>query len=171
MATGIRHRIYRERRRLLVVTVLAYLAGAIFYLRADASLFGLPVPVVTGAIYAGIVGPAALFFCLVMPSIRFMIEAVAVSRLAFSVFVFSVPDIGYRILASPLATAIVVVTGGFIISRIIHGRLVKPSRSGWRDRLSLSRYTTRLPAQLAAQARPWQRRFVSWIDDAQPVST
>lgn len=165
MALGLGRRIYRERKRLAVVTCLAFTAGYIFYLRTDAELWGLPIPVVTGAIYAGIVGPAALFFCLVMPSIRFMIEAVAVSRLLFSVFVFSVPDIGYRILASPFLTAFVVVTGGFVISRLIHGRITRQKVKGWRARLT--RTVTRSPAVL--EARAWQYRFVRWIDDATPV--
>ncbi|MEQ9040328.1 MAG: hypothetical protein RIE24_18435 [Silicimonas sp.] len=167
MALGIGSRIYRERRRLLFVTTMAFLAGFIFYSRAHAEIWGLPVPVVTGAIYAGVVGPTALFFCLVMPSIRFMIEAVAVSRLLFSVFVFSVPDIGYRILASPLLTAAVVVLGGIAVSRLIHGHIQKTRTNGWRDRLRPARILTRAPAQI--RARAWQRRFVGWIDDAQPL--
>lgn len=160
-------RIYRERRRLLLVTALAFLAGYIFYLRADTQLFGLPVPVVTGAIYAGIVGPTALFFCLVLPSIRFMIEAVAVSRLLFSIFVFGVPDIGYRILASPFLTAAVVVLGGIAVSRLIHGRIHKEKAPTWREKLRPARFLGRAPVRL--RARAWQHRFVGWIDDTQPL--
>ena len=167
MTRTLGRRIHCERRRILLVTALAFLAGAIFYLRADAQIWGLPVALVTGTIYAGVVGPAALFFCLVMPSIRFMIEAVAVSRLMFSLFVFSVPDIGYRVLASPLLTAFVVVTGGVLVSRLIHGRIQKPGPASWRDRLSLRRIASRQPVQVLAG--PWQRRFVGWIDDARPL--
>lgn len=168
MALGLGRRIYRERRRLLLVTTLAFLAGYIFYMRVDHEIGGVPIPLLTGAIYAGVVGPAALFFCLIMPSIRFMIEAVAVSRLLFSVFVFSAPDIGYRILASPLLTAFVVVTGGVFISRLIHGRIKKRKAADWRERLSVSRIVTRAPVQL--RGRAWQHRFVGWIDDTQPVA-
>lgn len=161
-------RIYRERRRLVLVTSLAFLAGYIFYMRAHAEIWGLPIPVVTGAIYAGVVGPTALFFCLVMPSVRFMIEAIAFSRLLFSLFVFSAPEIGYRILASPLLTAAVVVFGGIAISRVIHGRIQRTRAVGWREKLRPTRFLTRRPAQL--RARAWQHRFVSWIDDTQPVT-
>lgn len=167
MAIGLGHRIYRERRRLVFVTSLAFLAGFIFYLRAGHQVWGLPVPVVTGAIYAGVVGPTALFFCLVLPSIRFMIEAIAVSRLLFSVFVFTVPEIGYRVLASPFLTAFVVVTGGIVVSRLIHGRIQKTRATAWRERFSLSRMISRSPARL--RARAWQHRFVGWIDDTQPL--
>ena len=168
MALGLGQRIYRERRRLVLVTALAFLAGYIFYMRANAQLWGLPVPVITGAIYAGVVAPTALFFCLVLPSIRFMIEAVAISRLAFSVFVFSVPDIGYRILASPFLTAAVVVLGGIAVSRLIHGRIQKTKAKGWREKLRPARIFSRSPVQI--HARAWQHRFVGWIDDAQPLA-
>lgn len=168
MARGLRRRIYLERRRLLFVTSLAFLAGVIFYVRADAEIFGLPVPLVTGAIYAGVVGPTALFFCLVLPSVRFMIEAVAVSRLAFSVFVFSVPEIGYRILSSPFLTAFVVVTGGVLISRLLHGRIRRLRAANWRERLRPSRIVSRRPVMW--QGRAWQHRFVRWIDDDQPLA-
>lgn len=167
MAHGLGSRIYRERRRLFLVTALAFLAGYIFYMRTAADIWGLPIPVITGAIYAGVVGPTALFFCLVLPSIRFMIEAIAVSRLLFSVFVFSVPDIGYRILASPFLTALVVVLGGIAISRLIHGRIQKNRAGSWREKLRPARILTRTPARISARA--WQHRFVGWIDDTQPV--
>ena len=167
MAIGLGQRIYRERRRLVFVTSLAFIAGFIFYLRAGHQVWGLPVPVVTGAIYAGVVGPTALFFCLVLPSIRFMIEAIAVSRLLFSIFVFTVPEIGYQVLASPFLTAFVVVTGGIVVSRLIHGRIQKTRATAWRERFSLSRMISRSPARL--RARSWQHRFVGWIDDTQPL--
>lgn len=167
MGSGLGRKIYRERRRLLLVTTLAFLAGYIFYMRADAEIWGLPVPVVTGAIYAGVVAPTALFFCLVLPSIRFMIEAVAISRLAFSVFVFSLPDIGYRILASPFLTAAVVVLGGIAVSRLIHGRFRKTGARNWREKLSPARIFHRTPVRISARA--WQHRFVGWIDDDQPL--
>lgn len=167
MSLGLGQKIYRERRRLLLVTSLAFVAGYVFYLRADVQILGLPLPLVTGAIYAGVVGPTALFFCLVLPSIRFMIEAVAISRLIFSLFVFSAPDIGYRLLASPFLTALVVVTGGILVSRLIHGRIQKTRPANWREKLSPARYFRRAPAQL--HARAWQHRFVGWIDDAQPL--
>lgn len=168
MEVGLWRMIYRERRRLLLVTSLAYLAGVIFYLRSDQEIMGLHVSLVTGAIYAGIVGPTALFFCLVMPSIRFMIEAIAFSRLLFSVFVFSVPEIGYTILASPFLTASVVVLGGMAVSRVIHGRISSRKATNWRERLSLSQVLIRRPARLRASTM--QHRFVGWIDDTDPVA-
>ena len=121
MAFGLGARIYCERRRLAFVTSLAFLAGVIFYLRADHQVMGVHVSLVTGAVYAGIIGPTALFFCVVLPSIRFMIEAIAISRLGLSVFVFSLPEWGYKLLSSPMLTAAVIVLGGIAVSRLLHG--------------------------------------------------
>lgn len=168
MASGLGCRIYRERRRLLFVTSLAFLAGVIFYLRADAEVMGVHVSLITGAIYAGVIGPTTLFCCLVLPSVRFMIEAIAVSRLIFSVVVFSAPGFGYKILASPTLTAAVVVLGGVAVSRVMHGRIRELRAQGWREKLSIRRIVARTPARL--QARDWQHRFVGWIDDAAPLA-
>ena len=167
MAYGLWQRIYRERRRLAFVTTLAFLAGAIFYLRVDHQVMGVHVSIVSGAIYAGIIGPTALFFCLVLPSIRFFIEAVAISRLALSVFVFGAPEIGYQILTSPMLTAGLIVLGAAGISRILHGKIHKAKIRGWREKLHRLRQFTRTPARI--RATEWQQRYVGWIDDAVPV--
>lgn len=150
----------------MFVTFLAFLAGAIFYLRANHHVMGVHVSIVTGAIYAAVIAPTTLFFCLVLPSVRFMIEAIAVSRLIFSLFVFSLPDLGYKILASPVLTATIVVVGGIAVSRILHGRIRKSRSRDWREKFSPRRMVTRMPARI--DARHWQHRFVGWIDDTMP---
>lgn len=167
MSVHLGEKIYRERRRLLLVTSLAFLAGVIFYLRADHRIMGVHVSLITGAIYASVVGTTALFFCIVLPSMRFLIEAVAVSRLVFSVFVFSQPQVGYAILASPFLTAAIVVGGGIAISRLLHGDITTRAPGGWRTRFSRKGLFARRPALL--RATPWQHRYVGWIDDAVPV--
>lgn len=167
MAFSLKRRLYRERKRLTFVTTLAFLAGVIFYLHAEFPIAGIPFPLITGTIYAVIIGATAAFFCVVMPSIRFMIEAMAISRLMFAVFVFSFPEIGYPILFSPFAAATVVVLGGFVVSRVVHGRITKKKARTLADHFSLSRYTRREPALL--NARAWQHSFVRWIDDTSPV--
>ena len=167
MAFGLWQRIYRERRRLAFVTTLAFLAGVIFYLRVDHQVMGVHVSLVTGAIYAGVIAPIALFCCLVLPSIRFFIEAVAISRLALSVFVFSAPDIGYKVLSSPMLTAALIVLGAAGISRVLHGKIHKAKIRGWREKLHLWRQFSRTPARI--RATEWQQRYVGWIDDTVPV--
>ena len=167
MAYGLWQRIYRERRRLAFVTTLAFLAGAIFYLRVDHQVMGVHVSLITGAIYAGIIAPTALFFCLVLPSIRFFIEAVAISRLTLSVFVFGAPEIGYQILSSPMLTAALIVLGAAAISRVLHGKIHKARIHGWREKLHRWRQFSRTPARI--RATEWQQRYVGWIDDAVPV--
>ena len=76
-----------ERRRLLFVTALAFCAGALFYSHIPAGPANLPVPLITGAAYAVVVGPAALLTCVFLPAVRFMIEAI-----------FSCRATGYRAL-------------------------------------------------------------------------
>lgn len=168
MLYGLGRKIYLERRRLLFVTTLAFLAGVIFYLRDERLIMGLPVSLVTGMIYAGVIAPTALFFCLVIPSIRFMIEAIAVSRLALSLFVFGVPEVGFAILSSPSLTALIVVAGGIVVSRLLHGTIHKRKASTWREKFRPARILRRRPARIDGHG--WQHRFVGWIDDTRPVA-
>ena len=168
MISGISHAIYRERKRLLFATVLAFIAGYLFYARLDIQILGMPVAVVTGLVYAGVVAPAALLVCLFFPSIRFMIEAIAVSRLSVAWIVYSYPEVGAVILGSPLLTAVIVVGFGVAISRMLHGRLVRQTMPGLRSRMAQFRVAYRVPARVVAG--PWQQRFVGWVDDAVPIS-
>ncbi len=167
MFKGLWSSICLERRRLLFVTSLAFLAGALFYLRSDLDIQGVHASVVIGAIYALVVGLAALLVCLFLPSLRFMVEAVAVSRLLFSFFVLAQPAIGYKILAMPTLNAAIVVSGGLIISRLLHGRIVREKTSGWRDRVLPRGAFNRQPVRL--QGTLWQHRFVGWLDDTAPI--
>ena len=159
-------RFYADRRRLLFVIYAAFFAGYIMYLRADLYVGGMHVAWITGALYAGIVGVCAMLICLFLPSMRFMIEAVAISRLGLSLVVFFAPNVGVPILSNPLLTAFVVVFGGFCISRLLHGRILKTKPTTWRDRLFPQSGMQRLPARI--EAAPWQLRFVGWIDNTVP---
>ena len=67
MLPGLVFRIYLERRRLIFVAGLAFLAGFLFYLNSDLRIAGVHVAWVTGAIYAGVVGICALLVCLGKP--------------------------------------------------------------------------------------------------------
>ena len=167
MMSGLGHAIYRERKRLAFVTILAFIAGFLFYARLDVRVFGLPAGVVTGLIYAGVIAPVALLVCLFLPSLRFMIEAVAVSRLSVACIVYSFPEVGAVILGSPILTAVIVVSFAVAISRTMHGRVIREVLPGLRERISQFRDAYRVPARVIAG--PWQQRFVGWVDDAVPV--
>lgn len=159
--------IYRNRKRLVFVTTLAFLAGVIFYLRADATVHGLPIPLITGCVYAATVLVCSILVCLFLPRLRFMIEAVAVSRLMLALFVFAMPNPGYTILASPELTALIVVMGGALVSRAMHGRILKDRARGWRERILPGNLRDVGPARLRANAL--QHRIVHWLDDHAPV--
>lgn len=162
MISALGLRVYKERRRLAFVAILAFFAGVLFYLPAPIYIGGVHISLITGAIYASVVGVAAVFVCLFLPRMRFMIEAVAIARLGLAFFVLWNPGVGYQILANPLATAFVVVTGGFIISRMLHGRILSDGK-----RTPFWPTGTRQPARIAAQ--PWQHRFLTWLDDTAPL--
>ncbi len=159
--------IYRERRRLVFVAAMAFMAGFLFYLRANFYIHGVHIALITGAVYAFVVGISALLICLFLPSLRFMIEAVAVSRLLLSFFVLAAPEIGYRVLASPMLTALLVVAGGAMISRVLHGRIHRDRQPGWRGRLLPHGMFRRIPVRI--QGTPMQHRFVTWLDDTAPI--
>lgn len=107
-----------ERRRLLLVTLLAFAAGVLLYARLPAeSALGLPVPLLTGLIYAAIVGPAAVATMLIMPTLRFLMEGAAISRFVVSLAAFGLPDMAYVLVTTPLLMATVTVSGGMVVSR------------------------------------------------------
>ncbi|MEO9826729.1 MAG: hypothetical protein ABJF50_20190 [Paracoccaceae bacterium] len=167
MASGAKTVIYTERKRLGFVMGMAFLAGLLFYVRADIYIGGVHVSLITGALYALIIGACALIVCIALPSMRFMIEAVAVSRLILSLFVLVAPSIGYQILANPLITAIITVTGGIAVSRLMHGRLHRDTIKGAKGVIMPTNMFKRLP--VSVQGRPWQQRFVHWLEDTEPV--
>jgi hypothetical protein len=146
---------------------MAFLAGVVFYLRADVYIGGIHLSLITGLLYAWIIGACALVVCIALPSMRFMIEAVAVSRLILSFFVFIVPSVGYTILANPVITAFITVGGGMAVSRLMHGRIRKEARTGWKGRVWPAAMFTRLP--VVVHAGPRQQRFVNWMEDVEPL--
>lgn len=105
-------------RRVAWVTLLAFLAGTVFYLRTDVLIHGVPVPILTGLAYAAVVGPTTLAICIFWPAVSTLVECIAVSRLVVSGFVFAFPDAGNRLLANPAILACLVILGALILRRI-----------------------------------------------------
>ena len=167
MFQALRATLYRDRRRLSFVATMAFLAGFIFYLPAGLASGLLYLPLLTGAVYALVVGIVGWIVCAAFPAMRFMIEAVAVSRLALSIGFLAAPHLGRAVLANPLLTACLVVLGGMAVSRLLHGRIQRDRRAGWRALLGPANLFHRTPARLIA--RPWQHRFVGWLDDTVPI--
>lgn len=157
MSSAILACLYRERRRIALVTTLAFMAGVLFYWPSQTYLGAVHISLVTGLVYAGVVGVAAAIVCVVLPRLRFMIEAVAVSRLVLSCCVVVTPEIGPLLLANPVIMASVVVLGGAGISRVMHGQIVREPRPGFAFGPSARRDAVVLGAL-------WQRGFVDWID-------
>ncbi len=159
MSFAFRACLSRERRRLSLVTALAFLAGVLFYLPSPVYLGALHISLVTGTVYAVVVGFAAAIVCLLLPRLRFMIEAVAVSRLLISLCVLAIPELGPFLLANPVLMAGVVVAGGACVSRVMHGRIER----GMQARFAFGPTSHRA---VVSRGTPWQTRFVDWIDGA-----
>lgn len=104
----------QKRGRIAFVTVLAFFSGVVLYLRTDILILGIPLPLVTGLLYAAIIGPATIAIFAFLPALSRMIENLALSRLSVSVFVFIFPGPGDVLLASPHLMAAFVVAGGFL---------------------------------------------------------
>ncbi len=155
--SSLRALLYRERRRLILVAGLAYLAGALLYLPSQAYIGPVHISLVTGAVYAGVVGIAAIAVCAILPSMRFMMEAVAISRLLLALLVLAEPQLRAFFLGNPLIMAFVLVLGGICISRGLHGRIEKQSRS-------LFQVRTPWQQAIVRQGTDWQRSFVRWVE-------
>lgn len=155
--------LYQERRRLALVTSLAYLAGVLFYWPSHVYLAGFHISMITGTVYATVVGVAALLICALLPRLRFMMEAVAIARLILALFVVAMPELGPMVLSNPFLMALIVVLGGAGVSRLLHGRLL-------RHPLPRFAFGPKTRKSVVAVGTDWQCRFVSWVDGAAPMS-
>jgi hypothetical protein len=120
MATLAR-RIYRERRRVAVVSGLATIAGYLFYSHVTDVVAGVPVAVLAALLYGVSFGLAALIVSLLAPNFRFTMEAFAVARLLYAVSAAGIPALGAATVANPFLNAAIVVGGGLLISLAVYG--------------------------------------------------
>ena len=158
---------WRERRRLAFVGVLAFFAGYFFYARSGMVIHGWPIELITGFVYAAVIVPVAFVVCVLFPSLRFLLESVAITRLMLAMLVYTYPTLGAVVLGSPILTAMIVVSSAALLSRLfLHGRLIRIKPERWTDRLK-SIFIWR-PARIS-DPTPLQYRFVSWVDDTEPV--
>lgn len=162
MTSALKATLYRDRRRLALVTLLAFLAGALFYWPSPVYLGHFHISLLTGTVYAIVVFVAALIVCTALPRMRFMVEAVAVSRLLLSCVALTMPELGKLVLSNPFIMAVVVVAGGACISRMLHGQIQRHA-------------TTTFPFgpgtrhSVVASGTPRQQRFVAWVEGTTPL--
>ena len=160
---------WKERKRLAFVTALAFLAGFLFYARADTYVFGIQIGVATGLAYAAVIAPVTLMICVLAPRMRFLIDAIAVSRLLVALFAFAFPTIGETLLLQPVLLAFLIVSLGAVLSRtVLHGKIIRFRARTWRARLRPRHFLRRRPVRLQSSTN-WQRRFVGWVDDTAPI--
>ena len=162
MSFALTEHLHRDRRRLGFVIALAYLAGVLFFWRSQLYVGQVHISLVTGLVYAVIVGIAAIIICLAMPRLRFMMEAMAMSRLTLAATVTLVPDFGRIVLTQPFLMALILVIGGACLSRVIHGKIDKGPKK-------LFAFGPRHRQAVIALGSPLQRGFVAWVEGAVPV--
>ena len=168
MIAGLCRAIFLERRRLSFVAAMAFLAGVLFYGNHPGNIGGIPVPYVVGAIYLVAITTFAAIVCIAIPRFRFLVEAIAVSRVVVAGGAFFFPSFGDVILASPLLNAVIVVGFGVAFSRLMHGKIKPQAMPRLRERLRSLTEPTRTPAVVVASSR--QRKYVHWMDDARPIA-
>ena len=141
--------VYFERRRLTLAGVLAFVAGYALYAHINALAFGMPFPVFTGLLYAVFVVLAAAVTSYLLPNLRRLIDGVAVSRIAFAIWVVAVH--GQEIAASPMISATIVVGGAIVLLQL----------GTWTVKLSRAPAAPALLVLVAA----WARAFAEWLDN------
>lgn len=151
----------RNRRRLVLVSFLAFVAGYVIALPADHGGSVLPLPVLAGLAYVAVISPTSLLVCVLLPSLRFMVEAMAFARLTVALFVASAPGAGMVLLSAPVVMASLTIAVAFLISRFMHGRPAAPAprpEGSWIKRLIG-------PATAPPKAEtPLQIRYTEWVE-------
>lgn len=104
-----------QRQRALRVATLAFLAGLLLYLDRPGEVYGLPIPIFTGLLYAAFVTPAAVATALWLPGLTALSDAVQWARLGFSAGVAVFPAVLRPVADQPLLGATVVILGGLAI--------------------------------------------------------
>lgn len=118
LATAVQR--FREAQRLILfATLLSFAAGVMTFLRYDLVVHGMPLPLFTGLLYAGFVGTAAAVTSIVLPALRAMIEAAAISRFGVALAAFGLPEFGAAIQQSPLFSATLIVAGAIAIRKLL----------------------------------------------------
>lgn len=168
MTDTLKRRLVLDARRIVLVAVLGFVSGVLFYAHLDVTMAGLPLPLAAGFMYAGGGALGAAFVCLVLPGARLMIDAIAASRLLVSFAVFLMPEAGMFLLTSPMLLATLIVAGGILLRPFLHGLVARPTPRHWRDRLLPPTLFVRQPVR--CRALGYQRRFIRWVDRHPPQS-
>ncbi|MDW4549837.1 hypothetical protein R5H32_10770 [Defluviimonas sp. D31] len=124
LTARISQRFSEARRLILFATVMAFAAGVVSFLRYDVAIHGLPLPIITGALYALFVGTAATVTSVLLPALCAMIEAVAISRFGVAVVAFGAPDFGLALHQSPLFGAAAVIGGAVLVRKLMGGKRI-----------------------------------------------
>lgn len=104
-----------QSRRILIAGALAFVSGNLLYAHLPGQIAGLRVPISIGLFYGLVVMVGVLFTTGFFPRQRHLVDAVAVSRLGFALFVVAAPEIGQPLTTEPLYSATIVVGSAVLL--------------------------------------------------------
>ncbi len=105
-----------QSRRLILAGALAFVAGNLLYAHMPGQIAGLRVSFWIGLFYALVVVIGAMFITGYFPRQRRLVDAVALSRLGFALFVVAAPETGQPLVFSPFYSATIVVGTALLLS-------------------------------------------------------
>ena len=146
LPTALRRRLWRERRRMAFCAAMLFASVYLHLIQHGAGPFGLPVPVVAGAVYVAVAVPALLVVCLVVPAWRFSCEIVAATLLVLAIWGAFDSRVGldFAMRAKPPSIWILLVSWMVLTQLYCTGLL---DRIRWRR----PRFRYRLRSRLSAQ--------------------
>jgi hypothetical protein len=111
---------FRESKwlRILLLAHLAGLSGYLIYSSIDIKTGLLPFPVVAGLTYFCVIGATSAILIALKPAFCALLEFMAASRLLLALAVVQNPDLGLRVISSPLLSASLVI-GGALVLRLL----------------------------------------------------
>ena len=137
-------RLYRERRRALIVALLTFAAGVAAQWHVAASLFGLPAWLIGGLAFMLILTPVLMALAVVFPSIRHIAEPIAFTLVLLALMgVFGPGPLAFGLPRPPWLNLWVIVLMGLVAQLYAGAWLdrITPART----RTFRSRSTSRLP--------------------------
>lgn len=118
---SITRRIFRERRRLSILAVLAAMSGYLFYQGDPRMIHGLPLPLVASLTFAAALCAVALVSAVVATATRFAFEAYAIAMLVYAILTTYYPALALERAPMPLANIFVFLIGTQVIYNAIYG--------------------------------------------------
>ncbi len=118
---SLQRRIFRERRRLIIVAVLCALAGYIMFLNDTRHVMAFPMPTVASVAFGVGFSLVALVVCLIQPSFRFAAEILGLTLFLYALISAYVPSISLESAPIPVLIMIMFMIAAQTLYHLIYG--------------------------------------------------